>query len=488
MGMIQRAMTAAWAGIMIAAMTGCETRTPEPPARDTTRATAEPVDTTAAPAPPADTIAAITDSTALPVTLPLLDAFFADSTFAADLETRLGLSAEEVDSLRTVARAETARLREGTGSDYTGTTTAARQLASDRIRAIVGDEKARTLAGYLRERWKGADSTAAAGGAIGMPSTRGGAGALPTDTRVVVNAPAYRMDLFRDGKLIKSYRVGIGYPEFPLPTGTVRTARSIIFNPTWTPPDEPWVEGSSKVRAGKTIAAGSSLNPLGPIKIPIGLPSLIHGGKQPSRLGTFASHGCVGMTDPQIRSFASELASLSGTDLPDSLTTAYLKKKTETKSVELAKAVPVELRYETIVVEDGVLHIYRDVYDQNTNTEEHLNQVLAAYGVSPDQLTAEERAKADAGLREMSRDALGRIDSSRDSLPANPDTLRAKKAPASGKVTKNIKGAREVAIPIAALSGKGYPAPVEYDPSGMEKKFARGLSLLDAGAALHSAP
>ena len=57
--------------------------------------------------------------------------------------------------------------------------------------------------------------------------------AVPTDTRVVVNTPAFRMDLFQDGKLLKSYKIGIGYPEFPLPHG-LRKAQSIIFNPTWS--------------------------------------------------------------------------------------------------------------------------------------------------------------------------------------------------------------------------------------------------------------
>ncbi|MGH9769268.1 MAG: L,D-transpeptidase, partial [Blastocatellia bacterium] len=103
--------------------------------------------------------------------------------------------------------------------------------------------------------------------------------AVPNDTRIVINAPAYRLDLFENGKLIKSYQIGIGYPEFPLPTG-MRTANAIIFNPTWTPPDEPWVESPrSKVKVGQKVPAGSKLNPLGPVKIPIGLPSLIHGGK-----------------------------------------------------------------------------------------------------------------------------------------------------------------------------------------------------------------
>ena len=130
-----------------------------------------------------------------------------------------------------------------------------------------------------------------------------GPNAVPTDTRVVVNIPAFRMDLFQDGSLVKSYKVGIGYPEFPLPFG-LRKAQQIIFNPTWTPPDSPWVEKMKNVTAGETVKAGDKDNPLGPIKIPIGLPSLIHGGKSPAKIGKFASHGCVGLTNAQIKDFA----------------------------------------------------------------------------------------------------------------------------------------------------------------------------------------
>ena len=55
-----------------------------------------------------------------------------------------------------------------------------------------------------------------------------GPNAVPTDTRVVVNIPAFRMDLFQDGSLVKSYKVGIGYPEFPLPLG-LRKAQTDNF-------------------------------------------------------------------------------------------------------------------------------------------------------------------------------------------------------------------------------------------------------------------
>src|SRR5438105_2191673 len=49
------------------------------------------------------------------------------------------------------------------------------------------------------------------------PTMLQGPNAVPKDTRIVVNIPAFRMDLFQDGRLVKSYKIGIGYPEFQLP-------------------------------------------------------------------------------------------------------------------------------------------------------------------------------------------------------------------------------------------------------------------------------
>ena len=200
------------------------------------------------------------------------------------------------------------------------------------------------------------------------------------------------MDVFESGRLVKSYKIGIGYPQFPLPSG-LRKARAIIFNPSWTPPDEPWVGRMKDVKVGNKIEPGSKLNPLGPIKIPIGGPSLIHGGKAPAKLGTFSSHGCVRLTTPQVQDFAKLLAQLRGRHLTDAEIADYARDKTETKQLKLGEAVPVELRYETIVVDDGKLHIYRDVYDEDTNTEENLETVLAAFGVRLADLTEEERAQ-----------------------------------------------------------------------------------------------
>lgn len=435
---------------------------------------------TATPQPtPSPLKASVNDNDSLPVTLPVLDAFFADETFATELKSKLQLTDEQVASLRKVAREETSKLRETETGNYNGTTTAARDHASEQIKAIIGDEKAQQLSAFLNERWSG--GVAEDNQAAEAHAATGKFNSIPTDSRVVVNIPAYRMDVFESGKLAKSYKIGIGYPEFPLPTGT-RKASNIIFNPTWTPPDEPWVESSNKVKAGEKVEAGSKLNPLGPVKIPIGSPSLIHGGKSVAKLGGFASHGCVGLTSPQVLDFSRVLAELSGTDLSAEQIAAYGKTPAETKEVKLSHTVPVELRYETIVVEDGRLHIYRDVYDRDTNTEENLKSVLAGYGVTLEQLSEQERTEVLNALKEMSRDASGKSDAVEANSNSNSSSASASRSnasnknankkgePASGKVTTAVKGRKEIVVEISALKGKGYPAPVDFDTGGGAKK------------------
>jgi len=387
-------------------------------------------------------------STAMPVTLPVLDAMFADEAFTAELKSKLQLTDEQINRLKEASGKAVGDLSEDESENYAGSTRASAERAAGEIRQAIGEEKANQLFELVRTRWQGNGAENAA-----QNTTNANPGALPTDTRIVVNAPAYRMDVFQDGKLVKTYRVGIGYPEFPLPSGT-RKAETLIFNPTWTPPDEPWVKG--KVKPGEKVEAGSKLNPLGPIKIPIGLPSLIHGGKAPARLGTFASHGCVGLTDSQIRDFALELAKISGTELTMEDITGYGKNKTETKNVKLQKTIPVELRYETIVVENGTLKIFRDVYERGTNTEENLSRVLSAYGVALESLPPADRDKILQGLKQMAFDARGNPVAENSNANANSSNSKSN----SDKVTSSVKGKKEVTFQLAALSGKGYPAPV----------------------------
>jgi len=298
------------------------------------------------------------------------------------------------------------------------------------------------------------------------PTMLSGPNAVPTDTRIVVNIPAFRMDVFANGSLVKSYKIGIGYPQFPLPQG-LRKAETIIFNPTWTPPDSPWVN-TMNVTPGEVIRAGSKQNPLGPIKIPIGSPSLIHGGKPLAKIGTFASHGCIGMTNDQVKDFAKILAQAAHADLTEETMSAYLKKRTTTRTVKLGELVPVELRYETIVFEEGKLHIYRDVYDQNTNTEENLRAVFAANGARFDTLGEEEKTKVAEALNAMSRhpkrQPMPKATPANDALQTSANTsVNAADRKAEAERQKKLRNQKEFVIELVELAGRGYPAPVNLD-------------------------
>jgi lipoprotein-anchoring transpeptidase ErfK/SrfK len=423
-----------------------------------------------------------TASTHQPLTLPVLDAFFADQTFSDALRSRLQLTDDQITKLKELAHAETAKLNETNAGQAEGATATARDLAAEKVSALIGATKADQLAALVRERWNNGGSPS------GTPAEKSTApttnpltpeefaalapNTVPTDSRIVVNAPAFRMDVFENGNLIKSYKIGIGYPQFPLPTA-LRKANAIIFNPTWTPPDEPWVAKMSGVKVGEKVDAGSALNPLGPIKIPIGLPSLIHGGKSLAKIGTFASHGCVGLTTPQVRDFAKLLATLGGSQLTDAGLARYVKDKTQTKQLKLSKEVPVELRYETIVVEDGKLHIYRDVYDQDTNTEEELRAVLQVYGLKLEELSADEQSQVYDALAQMAGKSSKKIvrpaalasasPSPTPSASPSPENVNGNKKAIAAKKPARKKNAKEVVIEIAALSGKGYPAAVALD-------------------------
>jgi lipoprotein-anchoring transpeptidase ErfK/SrfK len=386
-----------------------------------------------------------------PITLPVLDGFFQDSSFATELRDSLGLTEEQLTELRRAAREEGSRLDADStmaGSAATDSTalavgtSAARRRALERIGGIIGPEKTTMLARFVRSRWQGTPPEGAM--ADSTPNS------IPGDTRIVINAPSFRMDLFENGRLVKSYPIASGYPEFPLPTG-LRSASEIIFNPPWTPPDEPWVESSNKVKVGQRVAPGDRLNPLGIMKIPIGGPSLIHGGKTQGQLGTFGSHGCAGLTDALARDFVRLLAKATGTELDDARLAEIAKDRTKEQHVKLAHPIPVELRYETMVVQDGALHIYPDVYDRGANTPENLDAVLQAYGISREQLSDAERAKLDEALATMSSAPAGRVDTS--AATATGDVA---KKPV--RITRSVKGPKELVVPIAALKGKGYPA------------------------------
>ena len=388
-------------------------------------------------------------------TLAWLNALFYEEDFEHTLKSDLQLNKEQVTALKAAASAAVGELSEDEEASTKSFKASIKQATTEIVR-ILGEQKAGQFFHFIAARYADEQNK------LPLQPNQ-----VPEDTRIVVNAAAFRMDVFQQGKLVKTYKIGVGYPEFPLPTG-VRKATNVIFNPTWTPPDEPWVKG--KVTPGEKVPAGSKLNPLGPIKIPIGMPSLIHGGKNASKLGAFASHGCVGLTDAQVQDFTKVLTQVAGSPISAEEIADYEKKNTKTESVKLKQPVLVELRYETIVAQDGQLHIYRDVYERGTNTIENATRVLDAYGIKFEKLSEQEKSNLTQALNEMNQDARGNKIAGVDHSNQGTAEDSAQKREAAkenrkekGQVTRKVLGQQDIAVPIAALKDKGYPAPVAYN-------------------------
>jgi hypothetical protein len=199
------------------------------------------------------------------------------------------------------------------------------------------------------------------------------------DIRVTLNVPSFRLTLWQDGKEVKSYFVGIGLKDYPIYIGD-REASEIIWNPAWIPPPSEWVMSRKGVRAGQVIKASDPRNPLGKLKIPLGDRYLIHQAASTSDLGNLVSHGCVRMLRSDIYDLAEKIVAARGAPVSRKRIQSA-KRSSRTLVARLDEPVPVEINYDTLVVEEGVLHIYPDVYGRRLNVPQRLRAELESSGV-----------------------------------------------------------------------------------------------------------
>ena len=107
---------------------------------------------------------------------------------------------------------------------------------------------------------------------------------------VTVSREGRTVRVFRRGELVKTYRVAVGEPKYPTPTGRF-AVQTMQKNPAWNVPDSEW---AGDLR-GKVIPSGDPKNPL--VARWIGFDGSVgfHGTKSIASLGSAASHGCVRM-------------------------------------------------------------------------------------------------------------------------------------------------------------------------------------------------
>jgi hypothetical protein len=199
------------------------------------------------------------------------------------------------------------------------------------------------------------------------------------DIRLTLNLPSFRLTLWQNGREVKSYYVGVGMKEHPLYIGD-REARELIWNPDWIPPSSDWVLEMTGVSPGEVIKASDPRNPLGKMKIPLGDSYLIHQAKGTGDLGNLVSHGCIRMLRPELYDLAEKIIAARSAPV-SSKRIAAAKRGSKMFVVRLAEPVPVDINYDTLVVESGVLHVYPDVYGRGTNRPAKLRAKLQAANI-----------------------------------------------------------------------------------------------------------
>jgi lipoprotein-anchoring transpeptidase ErfK/SrfK len=205
------------------------------------------------------------------------------------------------------------------------------------------------------------------------------------DIKITINVPAFQMTLWQNGREVKTYWIGVGKKDYPIFIGS-RQASAVIWNPSWIPPDSDWVGNKKGVKAGEIIEPTDPRNPLGKLKIPLGNGYLIHQAQGVTDLGGLVSHGCVRVLKADLYDLAEKIA--AARSLPvSSKQIAEAKTNLKTLSVDLDPPIPVEITYDTQVVEGGKLRVYPDVYERQTNTVEKLRDELESSGVETSHLS-----------------------------------------------------------------------------------------------------
>jgi len=228
---------------------------------------------------------------------------------------------------------------------------------------------------------------------------------------ILVNIPAFKAHVIRDGAIVWTTNVIVGDPENKTPVFH-SLLKSVVFNPTWTVPQSiaskellPKIKqdpsffrrGNYELfdRAGKPVDPSSvewgaveqrtfhftlmqqpgPTNQMGQVKfmIPNDYSVCMHDTPQKSLFASAArafSHGCIRLEEPL--GLAEVL--LGSQNWTRKQVDSQVKSR-ETRSVVLALPLPVHVVYWTAEVDDlGVMHFYDDIYEWDATVLERLDK------------------------------------------------------------------------------------------------------------------
>lgn len=125
-------------------------------------------------------------------------------------------------------------------------------------------------------------------------------------TRIEVDKSSRQVRAFdSDGKLRAFYPASIGSEEKPAPSGSAKV-EAVAYEPTYTY-DPKYAFKGVKAKEKFTLRPGPN-NPVGLVWIDLSIPSYgIHGTPEPEKVGKTESHGCIRLTNWDVRELAGSL-------------------------------------------------------------------------------------------------------------------------------------------------------------------------------------
>lgn len=192
------------------------------------------------------------------------------------------------------------------------------------------------------------------------------------DLRIVLNVPAFRLDVVEQGTVTRSITVAVGQPKYRTPLGHFRIDYA-VWNPWWRPPASDWA------RKERPKAPGWS-NPVGRVKLHVTGLVFMHGTPLEGSLGTAASHACVRMSNADAIELARLVHSRAGPPTAPTLLDELIADTSRTRALVLSRTIPADIDYRLAEVRDEDLVLYFDVYGyagtRVPSTEEQAIRVL----------------------------------------------------------------------------------------------------------------
>jgi hypothetical protein len=188
--------------------------------------------------------------------------------FAARINRRIGRSPRDARTIITPRRVRVTHSRPGRGID--------REMLAASIGQALDDPRVERVF-KLRVR------------AI-KPRVTADEARKSVGTVITIDRSTFTLRLFKRLKVVKTYKVAVGQPAYPTPTGRF-AIQSKQIDPVWSVPNSPW----AGELAGSTVGGGSVANPLKARWMGVSGSVGIHGTGQDYSIGTRASHGCIRM-------------------------------------------------------------------------------------------------------------------------------------------------------------------------------------------------